>query len=77
MTPTPRRRHRVGILDQMNAPFRAALSPCVGICALDDDGYCQGCLRTSAEISHWPRMDDDERLRLMEMVLPRRESDRR
>lgn len=60
----------------MNIPFRAVLSPCVGICALGDDGYCQGCLRSMAEISRWSQMGDDERLRLMEMVLPQRESAR-
>jgi predicted Fe-S protein YdhL (DUF1289 family) len=53
------------------------LSPCVGICALDDHGYCLGCLRNTAEISRWSQMNDDERLRLMETVLPQRESDRR
>ena len=51
----------------MNAPFRAVLSPCIGICSLGDDGYCLGCHRTSAEISRWSQMSDDERLRLMEM----------
>ena len=61
----------------MNAPFRAVLSPCVGICAVDDDGYCLGCLRNTAEISRWSQMNDDERLRLMETVLPQRESGRR
>ena len=52
----------------MNAPFRAVLSPCIGICALDDDGLCQGCHRTSAEIARWVQMDDGERLRLMERL---------
>jgi predicted Fe-S protein YdhL (DUF1289 family) len=61
----------------MNVPVRAVLSPCVGICALDDDGYCQGCHRNTAEISRWSQMGDDERLRLMETVLPQRESSRR
>ena len=61
----------------MNAPFRAVLSPCVGICELDDDGFCLGCLRSTAEISRWSQMNDDERLQLMEMVLPRREPGRR
>ena len=61
----------------MNVPFRAVLSPCVGICALDDDGYCQCCHRNTAEIYRWSQMGDDERLRLMETVLPQRESDRR
>lgn len=60
----------------MNSPFRAVLSPCVGVCALDDDGLCLGCHRTSAEIARWIQMNDDERLRLMEDVLPDRESRR-
>lgn len=56
----------------MNAPFRAVLSPCIGVCSLDDDGLCSGCHRTTAEIARWAQMDDDERLRLME-ALPQRE----
>lgn len=60
----------------MNSAFRAVLSPCVGVCALDDDGLCLGCHRTSAEIARWIQMNDDERLRLMETVLPDRESRR-
>jgi len=53
--------------------FRAVLSPCVGVCSLDDAGLCIGCRRTTAEIARWSQMDDDERLRLMEVVLPQRE----
>ena len=58
----------------MTIAFRAVLSPCVGICSLGDDGLCQGCLRTVAEIARWSQMDDDERLRLMETLLPQREA---
>ena len=60
----------------MNPTFRAVLSPCVGTCQLDDDGLCEGCLRTSGEIAHWSQMNDDERLRIMEVVLPDRHSRR-
>ncbi len=56
--------------------YRAVLSPCVGICSLDDDGLCLGCHRTSSEIARWPQMNDDERLRLMETTLAVRESQR-
>jgi len=56
--------------------FRAVLSPCIGICQLGDDGLCLGCHRTTAEIARWSQMNDDERLRLMEHVLPQRESSR-
>ena len=54
--------------------FRAVLSPCIGICRLDDAGLCEGCKRTTHEIARWGHMSDDERLRLMDVVLPLRES---
>lgn len=50
------------------------LSPCVGICELDRDGYCRGCLRTGDEIARWVAMSDQDRQRLMTEVLPQRES---
>ena len=56
--------------------FRAVLSPCIGVCSLDADGLCEGCHRTTAEIARWSQMGDDERLHLMEAVLPERESRR-
>ena len=58
----------------MTTSYRAVLSPCIGVCSLDGDGYCLGCHRTSAEIARWMAMGDDERLRLMEDVLPLREA---
>jgi predicted Fe-S protein YdhL (DUF1289 family) len=60
----------------MSTGFRAVLSPCIGVCTLDESGLCHGCLRTTAEIARWIQMDDDERLRLMEHVLPAREAAR-
>ncbi len=40
---------------------RPVASPCVQVCALDDDDICTGCQRTAAEITRWGRMDNDER----------------
>lgn len=60
----------------MNPVFRAVLSPCIGVCMLDDEGFCLGCHRSSSEIAHWSQMGDDERLHLMETVLPQRETQR-
>jgi predicted Fe-S protein YdhL (DUF1289 family) len=50
------------------------LTPCIGICRLDADGYCVGCRRTGEEISRWRGMSDAERLRVMRDVLPLRPS---
>ncbi len=55
---------------------RAVLSPCTGVCQLGSEGLCLGCLRTGDEIARWLQMGDDERLRVMEEVLPLREAAR-
>lgn len=60
----------------MTTPYLAVLSPCTGVCCLDEKGLCEGCHRTSAEIAGWSQMNDDERLRFMEDVLPVREAQR-
>ncbi len=39
-------------------------SPCVKVCKVDEQGRCQGCERTSDEISNWMRMSDEERARV-------------
>jgi predicted Fe-S protein YdhL (DUF1289 family) len=60
------------------SPARAApdpiLTPCIGICTLDDAGYCEGCRRTGDEIAAWSSMTAAEREHLMNDVLPRREA---
>ena len=50
----------------------ATLTPCIGICRLDAQGYCVGCRRNGEEIARWRGMDDAERLRLMHEILPAR-----
>lgn len=56
--------------------MRAILTPCTGVCTLDEQGLCLGCHRSAAEITRWVQMDDEERRRLMERELPRREAQR-
>jgi hypothetical protein len=31
-------------------------SPCVGVCVIDGDGWCEGCGRTLDEIAGWLSM---------------------
>ena len=60
----------------MATSYRAILSPCTGVCTIDADGLCAGCVRTLDEIARWSTMGDGERQRLMEDVLPSREAAR-
>ncbi|TZF86611.1 DUF1289 domain-containing protein [Lysobacter lacus] len=52
----------------MNPPFRAVLSPCIGVCEIDDRGLCAGCMRTLDEIARWGTMGDAERLRVTDAL---------
>ena len=45
----------------MSEQERPVASPCVSICALDDNDVCTGCQRTVAEITRWSRMTNAER----------------
>ncbi|WP_188981254.1 DUF1289 domain-containing protein [Pseudomonas matsuisoli] len=40
---------------------RPVASPCVHICALEDDDTCSGCQRSITEITDWSRMTNAER----------------
>lgn len=58
---------------QVDAPSKAVLTPCIGICELRSDGLCEGCLRTGAEIGGWSSFTDSDRAQLMDVVLPSRQ----
>ena len=45
----------------MKTDERPVASPCVSICALDEQDICSGCQRTVSEITRWGRMDNQER----------------
>jgi len=60
----------------MNPPSIPVQSPCIGVCHLDGAGLCEGCRRTIGEIAAWSSMDEAERRRFMEEVLPQRGLDR-
>ena len=47
-------------------------TPCIAVCMIDPrTGLCFGCGRTLPEIARWHRIDNTERLAIME-VLPER-----
>jgi hypothetical protein len=39
----------------------AVKSPCVNICALDEQDVCVGCYRSAAEITAWTSLNEDGR----------------
>ncbi len=57
----------------MEAQRRVA-SPCVSICALDDDDVCLGCQRTVKEITDWQRLDDEQRRAVLRLCHQRAEA---
>jgi predicted Fe-S protein YdhL (DUF1289 family) len=49
------------------------LSPCIAVCVLDPaTGYCRGCFRTIAEISHWVLLAGAEKRRILAALPARR-----
>jgi hypothetical protein len=45
----------------MNPLPKPVKSPCISVCALDDQDVCTGCQRTAVEITQWGRMSDEQR----------------
>lgn len=43
-------------------------SPCVYICALDDQDVCIGCYRSAAEITGWSRYSNEEKQAVLKKV---------
>jgi uncharacterized protein len=42
-------------------PTATISSPCTGVCRLDDDEICTGCLRSKDEIANWTQMNDHDK----------------
>lgn len=47
-------------------------SPCVSICALDQNDVCEGCYRTGDEIVDWFTADDTRKQEILEAIAQRR-----
>ncbi len=47
-------------------------SPCIGLCEVDADGICRGCLRTLSEIGAWRDASDTERCAILALAVARR-----
>lgn len=58
----------------MTSAERPVASPCVSICALDEQDICTGCQRTVDEITRWSRMDNSERRAVLALCHERAKS---
>jgi len=58
----------------MSSEERPVPSPCVHVCALDDEDICIGCQRSVAEITRWSRMDNVERRQVLRLCHQRAET---
>jgi len=57
-----------------NEQRNSVKSPCVSICALDNDDICTGCHRSGDEISTWGVMSDAQKRTVLEQVKIREQS---
>ena len=61
----------------MSAPTssmtRRIMSPCIGICKLDQQsGFCIGCKRAIEEIGRWAMLDDPARQAILDQLPTRK-----
>jgi predicted Fe-S protein YdhL (DUF1289 family) len=50
----------------------APRSPCIEVCALDENDVCIGCHRTAGEIVEWFSATDDRKREILESIRDRR-----
>jgi len=56
---------------------RPIKSPCISVCVMDPaTGWCEGCLRSLAEIAAWGQLSPEERERVMRLLPARRKAAR-
>lgn len=61
-----------GDLDFLDfTPIPGVESPCIGICRMRPDGYCEGCRRSLDEIGEWSEASDDRRREIWARIAAR------
>ena len=51
--------------------FGMVKSPCVAVCALDENDVCIGCYRTGEEITQWGQIDNEQKRDVLTKVAQR------
>lgn len=57
-----------------NTEVNSIASPCVSICALDENDICVGCHRSGLEIAGWGSKTEAEKAEIMVKVQEREKS---
>lgn len=58
--------------ETVNKPVR---SPCVGVCALDENDLCIACQRSGIEIAEWGVYSNEEKISVWEKIKKRETGD--
>jgi hypothetical protein len=53
----------------------AVKSPCVSICVLNPDDVCEGCYRSTEEITQWNAYSQEEKAKVLQLSQQRRIDD--
>ncbi|MDK2777535.1 MAG: DUF1289 domain-containing protein [Pseudomonadota bacterium] len=53
---------------------QAVRSPCVSVCALDENDICSGCYRSGEEISRWGSYSEEEKRAVLRRVAEREQN---
>jgi predicted Fe-S protein YdhL (DUF1289 family) len=51
--------------------FFVVPSPCVGVCTVDEKGYCRGCMRKRDERFNWLNMTPAQQLHIIKLCRQR------
>lgn len=53
---------------------KAIASPCISVCALEEDDICSGCFRDLDEIARWSTLGNDEKRAVLHRCQQRRQA---
>ncbi|WED22919.1 DUF1289 domain-containing protein [Vibrio sp. JC009] len=51
--------------------FFSVPSPCIGVCSMDEKGYCRGCMRKREERFNWLSMTPAEQKHVLKLCRQR------
>ncbi len=51
--------------------FFAIPSPCIGVCSVDEKGYCKGCMRKREERFNWLQMTSEQQKHVIKLCRQR------